>query len=430
MRWAGLLTAVLQTLGCCLLVAGHSFPGLPDHPMTEKELLLTFRDGITNWAEVQAAWALPGWCTGDDAGCLSSVCTWGGVECNPYHVHEGNFATTLRLACSGCTVPLRGQLRAGLHLLQHLEILDLQGNEMSGPLPPEWGEPNSFGELLELNINNNQFTGNMPESWAIGPAFLVLADLQMAGNRFNGTFPAGFAITNTSFVYVMSFSFANNQFSGQLPSYVNGMITMSVAEMHNNRFTGTLPAQWGTQGYWWNSTLNNTQALEYLTLHGNNLTGGLPDEWAAPGSFTALQQLTLSHNPELGGTLPAKWGNHADGLPLLYNLNVSGCGLTGPLPEWGSGLQNLRTLTLTDNALTGTIPSSWANLSSLEQVTIQPGNPDLCPARPAGATFKLCDGMDLLCDGRDSLVTDSALCADLISDANAASQPGDRKSVV
>lgn len=27
---------------------------------------------------------------------------------------------------------------------------------------------------------------------------------------------------------------------------------------------GTLPPDWGTQGYWWNSTLNNTQALEYL----------------------------------------------------------------------------------------------------------------------------------------------------------------------
>ena len=27
---------------------------------------------------------------------------------------------------------------------------------------------------------------------------------------------------------------------------------------------GTLPPEWGLQGYWWNATLNNTQALEYL----------------------------------------------------------------------------------------------------------------------------------------------------------------------
>lgn len=51
----------------------------PEHG-AEKELLLTFRDGITNWAEVQAAWGLDGWCTGDDVGCKAPVCTWGGVE--------------------------------------------------------------------------------------------------------------------------------------------------------------------------------------------------------------------------------------------------------------------------------------------------------------------------------------------------------------
>lgn len=50
------------------------------HHAAEKELLLTFRDGIVNWAEVQAAWGLDGWCTGVDAGCRAPVCTWGGVE--------------------------------------------------------------------------------------------------------------------------------------------------------------------------------------------------------------------------------------------------------------------------------------------------------------------------------------------------------------
>lgn len=34
--------------------------------------------------------------------------------------------------------------------------------------------------------------------------------------------------------------------------------------MHPTVYAGTLPPNWGTQGYWWNSTLNNTQALEYL----------------------------------------------------------------------------------------------------------------------------------------------------------------------
>ncbi|KAL4419698.1 hypothetical protein ABPG75_006796 [Micractinium tetrahymenae] len=376
----------------------------------EKELLLTFRDGITNWAEVQVAWGLDGWCTGDDAGCVQPVCTWGGVECSPYHWHEGNFVTHVRLTCNNCAVPMKGRLRPGIHRLQHLEVFHAQGNQLTGPLPPEWGQPNSFPELLEFNVNNNLLTGNMPDSWSVGPAFLMLADLQMASNRFSGTFPAGFAVTNTSFISVMSFSFANNQFSGTLPNYINGMITMSVAEMHNNRFTGTLPPDWGTQGYWWNATLNNTQALEYLTLHGNNLTGGLPNSWATPGSFTALEQLTLSDNPHLGGTLPLGWGNQPEALPALQDLNVSNAGLRGPLPAWSAGLQELRTLTISDNALTGPIPNSWTQLPGLSQVTLHPGNPDLCPILPPGATFKACDGGSLICNGRDPLPYNASVC--------------------
>jgi hypothetical protein len=51
-------------------------------PAAEKELLLTFREGIANWEEAQAAWGLNGWCTkaGDDEDCVAPVCTWGGVE--------------------------------------------------------------------------------------------------------------------------------------------------------------------------------------------------------------------------------------------------------------------------------------------------------------------------------------------------------------
>lgn len=47
-------------------------------------------------------------------------------------------------------MPFRGQLTSGLHRLQHIAYLYLDGNELSGPLPLEWGEPRSFRALLEL----------------------------------------------------------------------------------------------------------------------------------------------------------------------------------------------------------------------------------------------------------------------------------------
>lgn len=58
--------------------------------------------------------------------------------------------------------------------------------------------------MLRSNLNENQLTGNMPDSWSVGPAFLNLADLQLASNRLSGSFPAGFAVTNTSFISLMS----------------------------------------------------------------------------------------------------------------------------------------------------------------------------------------------------------------------------------
>ncbi|KAI3425130.1 hypothetical protein D9Q98_008902 [Chlorella vulgaris] len=401
--------ATLFTLLLLLGAVSASHP-LASAGEIEAELLLTFKAGITNWDEVAAERNLQGWtfCAGRQ--CLP-VCNWSGIECSPFHTHDsGNFVTALRLNCrSGCTVPLRGQLTPGLHRLQHLVYLYLDGNELSGPLPVEWGEPYSFPELLELNLNDNQLTGNMPDIWSVGPAFEMLGDLQLAGNRLSGPFPAGFAVTNTSFWSVMSFNFADNQMTGPLPSYVNGMITMSIVRLENNQFTGTLPPDWGSQGYYWNSSYNSTQALEYLTLHGNRLTGTLPLEWGAPGAFTVLKQLTLSDNVGLVGTLPAAWGASNDSLPLLEDFNVSRTGLSGRLPEWGPYPTSLRALTLDSNNFTGTIPASWTELANLQEVTLQPGNPDLCPVAPPGSYFYVCDATDILCI--DTLPHDTAACA-------------------
>lgn len=36
---------------------------------------------------------------------------------------------------------------------------------------------------------------------------------------------------------------------------------------------GTVSSDWGTQGYYFNNTYNDTDALEYLYLGGNLLTG-------------------------------------------------------------------------------------------------------------------------------------------------------------
>lgn len=54
---------------CCMLASLHA----------EREVLLAFRLGFTNWPEVQAAWGLAGWTPCRPDSC-APVCSWGGVE--------------------------------------------------------------------------------------------------------------------------------------------------------------------------------------------------------------------------------------------------------------------------------------------------------------------------------------------------------------
>eukprot|EP00887_Chlorella_sp_A99_P007439 scaffold2.g7439.t1 len=384
----------------------------------ERDILLEFRNGITNWAAVQASRKLAGWteCVPSTPATCKSVCTWGGVRCDIQDKYGmGDAVTSLDLACRGCLVPLQGQLPIGLAQLAHLQTLDLSNNSLSGPMPPEWGNPGSFPELVDFLVNNNQLTGPFPESWGIGPAFVSLVTMNIAGNRLSGPFPASYAVSNTSFVTLMTMNFANNQarrcwaecFYGTLPDYINGMITMDVVALQNNRFTGTLPPQWGKQGYRGERGLNNTQALVSLFLHGNLLAGTLPPEWGDPESFTTLTTLTLSDN-HLSGSIPLAWGAAPSALPALQSLNLSSAGLSGPLPTWGAGLQCLKALRLEGNNLSGTVPGSWVSLAALQRVTVRPGNPELCPAVPSGAAFQLCSAGDPLC--RESVASNASVC--------------------
>ena len=82
-----------------------------------------------------------------------------------------------------------------------------------------------------------------------------------------------------------------------------------------------------------------------------------------------------------------------------------------PTPTPPPPLLPPRCSTLTDNDLSGSIPASWTELASLEELTIQPGNEKLCPTRPEGANFVVCNSIDLLCDGREELPSNSSYCA-------------------
>lgn len=85
------------------------------------------------------------------------------------------------------------------------------------------------------------------------------------------------------------------------------------------------------------------------------LQGTLPSDWAGAQAVPMLQELDLSRNYQISGTLPDAWGNATGtGLQSFQRFSVSSCNLTGTLPaSWADGLSGLATLDLAYNSITG-----------------------------------------------------------------------------
>lgn len=68
--------------------------------------------------------------------------------------------------------------------LSNLRVLTICQNQLTGPLPPSWGEL----RLEMLQLANNQLTGSVPGSWA--KVFTQrLDEVVLTGNRLSGTLP-------------------------------------------------------------------------------------------------------------------------------------------------------------------------------------------------------------------------------------------------
>lgn len=66
-------------------------------------------------------------------------------------------------------------------------------------------------------------------------------------------------------------------------------------------------------------------------------------------------------NRGLEGVIPPSFSD----LKRLYNLNLEGNKISGPLPDL-EGFDIIEQIDLSNNSLTGTIPESYGNLPSLK----------------------------------------------------------------
>ena len=262
----------------------------------------------------------------------------------------------------------------GLQQATGLTILNLGGNELSGPIPSWLGglteltwlrladnrlsgeipaELANLTALTSLNLNGNELSGPIP-SWLGGLTGLTW--LGLWGNRLSGPIPAELG----NLTALTSLNLGGNELSGPIPSWLGGLTGLTWLGLWGNRLSGPIPAE-----------LGNLTALTSLNLNGNELSGPIPS-WL--GGLTELTRLSLGDN-QLKGEIPAELAN----LTALTSLNLGGNELSGPVPSWLGGLTELTWLGLGNNQLSGSFPQTFLQLDELETFYFG-GNEGLCVA--------------------------------------------------
>ncbi|KAG2702191.1 hypothetical protein I3843_06G072600 [Carya illinoinensis] len=147
---------------------------------------------------------------------VSAICKLVGVSC--WNQQEARLFG-LQLP----SMQLAGALPESLKHCRSLQNLDLSGNALSGPIPPQiclW-----LPYLVNLDLSSNQLSGPIPQEIA---DCKFLNTLVLSGNRLSGSIPYGLGRLDR----LKKFSVANNDLSGSVPSDL-GKFDKSVFDGNN-----------------------------------------------------------------------------------------------------------------------------------------------------------------------------------------------------
>ncbi|KAA8530693.1 hypothetical protein F0562_005373 [Nyssa sinensis] len=211
---------------------------------------------------------------------------------------------------------LKGTLPSNLSSLTELKRLELQWNNISGPLP----SLNGLSSLQVLMLSNNQFS-SIPIDFFSGMS--SLQSVEIDNNPFSAwEIPESLRNAST----LQNFSANSADITGKIPDFFSpdefpGLINLHLAL---NNLEGELPASFsGSQ-------------IESLWVNGQKLSGRID----VIKNMTFLKEVWLHSNA-----------------------------FSGPLPDF-SGLGGLERLSLRDNSFTGPVPMSLVNLGSLKIVNL------------------------------------------------------------
>ncbi|XP_060217098.1 receptor-like protein EIX1 [Lycium barbarum] len=361
----------------------------------ERKALLRFKQSLTDPSDRLASWI------------GKECCTWEGVYCD---IQTGNvISLDLNDRSDNCygkkwgdLIPrnskcLGGKISPALLDLQHLEYLDLGGNDFQGLVTPNFlgsleklqylnlslsslvGIPPSFGNLSNLrylDLNLYSFPYHTAEnSWvkdlnwvsslsSLKYVDLSFVDLSVAANwleAFNKLPSLVTLILANSSLHYLPYSFPNWN-----------MTNLSHLDLSGNNFVDSVLPKW----------LSNATTLETLDIGITNIEGPISNvEWGLcdnqltgqlPNSLGHLKKLrifAICFNP-ISSTIPTTI-EHLSGLEVL---DLGHNQLKGALPESIFNFSELTELRLTTNALEGNLSQNhFARLHQLKKLSLSCG---------------------------------------------------------
>jgi Leucine rich repeat len=255
--------------------------GLADSP----GLTGTLPDSICNLTSLTVLVLYPGQVTGDIPSSL------------------GSYLRRLRLLSLTNNL-LTGPVPDSLAGLPDLHTLDLSNNHLSGPIPPSLLLPSSPSLKVLILTNNGGLTGEIPAGFSTSQVLhldlshnsiygelpmlpATLRYLSVADNSMCGALETAFSGATVPDLAFLDLSM--NSFTGQIPSHVFSVSSLTSIFLDRNNFTGTLTVPAITIPVSWT----------VIDLSHNGITGQIPDGLASAGA------LYLNSN-RLTGSVPSK----------------------------------------------------------------------------------------------------------------------------
>uniref|UniRef100_A0ACD5VB49 Uncharacterized protein n=1 Tax=Avena sativa TaxID=4498 RepID=A0ACD5VB49_AVESA len=288
---------------------------------SERSALLTFREGLSDPANLLSSWK------GDDC------CRWKGIYCGIRTGHVVRLdlgGPDCAFGDSGMPV-LAGNISSSLLGLRHLQYLDLSCNSFDNIQIPEF--LGSLHKLRYLDLATSMFTGKIP------PQLGNLSNLRYLN--------LGFSQYSTSHG-----SFHNGTYSMDITwlSRLSSLENLDMSSVNLSTIVHWLPV------------VNMLPTLKILRISGCHLRSS-PDSLQL-SNLTSLEILDLSGNDFHKLSTP----NWFWDLTSLKHLDISSTGFYGPFPNEIGNMTSIVELELSQNNLVGMIPSNMKNLCNLEKL--------------------------------------------------------------